>query len=93
MTELRVMAPLANGRATPESWTARLKLTAGALGIVDVYGPDGTWRQRTTWSPTAGFDRRHTSNSLLAALSTVLFTAFEALVTRNQRSGRKRRAA
>jgi hypothetical protein len=46
MTELRV---------THNGWAARLKLTAGALGIVDFYDEDGAWVHRTEWNPLVGF--------------------------------------
>lgn len=46
-TELRVQ--------TADGWAARLKVTAGALGIVDIYSPEGEWQIRVRWSPLAGF--------------------------------------
>lgn len=101
MTELRIMAPLANDRATPASWTARLKLTAGALGIVDVYDPSGAWAVRMRWSAVAGFEPSYPSDpagsvergdAVLAALSTSLFTALQVVVSRRPRA-KSRRAA
>lgn len=35
---------------------ARLKVTAGALGIADIYGPGGGWLYRCQWTPFSGFD-------------------------------------
>lgn len=84
-TEIRVQ--IANG------WAARLKVTAGALGIVDVYTPEGRWYARNAWSAFGSWGADFVPwDEWFLDLSTALAAVCHAYVSRRPYKAPRRRA-
>jgi hypothetical protein len=76
-------------RVTANGWSARLKITAGALGIVDVYDDTGAWSRRLQWTPLTGFGFEFFP-CVCSDLSTALAAAFHDYVSKRQERPRRR---
>jgi hypothetical protein len=76
-------------RVTASGWSARLKITAGALGVVDVYDDAGAWVTRERWSAFAGFEDC-ASNVIYDDFLTALAAAFHDYVSKRQERPRRR---